>query len=214
MTLDQFLLTGRRAVVSGPDGSTVRDAFSALFDGGANVVVVGWEDRMRTPGFIEQADILVHCSAQVLPQALESELERLVDAARAFALGRSQPGRVLLAVVEARVTGSGAAEAESEVGITIRRLALELAVAGVRANAIVVAPIPSAPRISSRDGARQSGSSRGIHDLTGAVLFLTSDAASFLSGELLRVDGELLGAHVEFEPSRGRLVCFGGPPLG
>lgn len=89
-----------------------------------------------------------------------------------------------------------AAAAKCGVDSLTRTSAVELAAAGVRVNAVApgaVGETEGMARMASGDPARDARCPLGYvgskRDIANAVLFLCSDAASYVTGQILRVDG-------------------------
>ena len=76
-----------------------------------------------------------------------------------------------------------------------RCLALEMRPKGVRINAVSPGPTTTARFLATRttvsfeDGRRVAGSYAKPQEIADAVAFLASDAAGFVDGQVLRVDG-------------------------
>lgn len=97
------------------------------------------------------------------------------------------------------------AASKAAVGSLTKSLAIEWASRGVRVNAIAPGVFPTALNQKLLDGtprgqeflARTPMKRFGkVEELAGAAIFLASDAASFVTGEIIRVDGGMLASGV------------------
>jgi len=133
----------------------------------------------------------------VVPYALA----RLV-AAHAIEAGRSASivniGSVLGSVGGGKLRVPGYAAAKGGLHNLTRELASEWARKGVRVNAIAPGWFPTEMAAEMFDGGRATayitdntpmGRTGEIGELDGAMLFLASDASSFVTGQILHVDG-------------------------
>jgi NAD(P)-dependent dehydrogenase (short-subunit alcohol dehydrogenase family) len=144
-------------------------------------------------------------AASVWRQVLEVNLTGAFLGARAAARVMGEGGRIIFtgSVLGERPRHGLGAYSASKAGLTglAKGLALDLAVAGITVN--VVAPgwfdspladgWKSSPRLAAAiTGHTAQGRWGATTDLAGAYLFLASDAAAFVTGAVLTVDGGYL----------------------
>jgi NAD(P)-dependent dehydrogenase (short-subunit alcohol dehydrogenase family) len=170
-----------------------------------------------------QVDILVNCAGRIKrtptldvseeewQAILDTNLTGILRACQIFGrhmIARRQ-GRIIniASVAALRALYEVAAYGASKAGVAAltQSLAVEWAQYGVRVNAIVPGVIPTPLNISLLDGTprgqeflmrtpmRRFGRAE---ELAGAAVVLASEASSFVTGELLRVDGGMLASGV------------------
>lgn len=168
-------------------------------------------------------DILVNCAGvtQRRPtlEVTESEWARILDVNLTGTLRACQVfGRSMLERGYGRIVNIAslssfvafhevAAYGVSKAGVAAltRSLAVEWGKAGVRVNAIAPGIFPTALNSGLLDGTRRGqelkmrtplGRFGEARELVGACVFLASDSASFVNGEVLAVDGGFLASGV------------------
>jgi NAD(P)-dependent dehydrogenase (short-subunit alcohol dehydrogenase family) len=172
----------------------------------------------RTVEELGRVDVLVNCAGTnpyfgpiigidggAYDKTFEVNLRGAVEASRAFAnhvIERKGTGSI---VSIASVAGLRAAPMQGVYGMTkaamismTQTLAFELGPSGIRVNAIapglietrLAAAITSSPSLVERVNERTAlGRVGQPEEIAGAALFLASDAASFVTGQTLAVDG-------------------------
>lgn len=127
------------------------------------------------------------------------------DAGRVMA--RAGRGSIVLVSSQVGLIGHprAAAYAASKAGVNglAKALALELAPRGVRVNAVAPGPIATPMTQIARDDAQRRerllasiplGRFGEAHEVASAILFLLSEASSFITGHILLVDGGVTAA--------------------
>lgn len=207
----------RAAAVAGEIGSAGGTAHAAVADVASQAACAGLVARAGEA--FGRLDILVHnaawfpltpfeaIDAEVLGRTLAVNLEAafwLTQAALPW-LRRSPAGRVLMtsSVTGPRVAYPGLAHyAASKSGINgfIRAAALELAREGITVNGVEPGMIATPAQDNLGDAAHMDSLRRGVplgrlgepQDIAGAMLFLASDAAGYITGQTIVVDGGAL----------------------
>jgi len=130
-------------------------------------------------------DSVRHASREVLRAMIHQRGGRVVSVASASAL-RGREGQTAYAAAKGGVLSF------------TRSLAREVASFGITVNAVVPGPVETEMIAGLSESARQSmleavplGRPARVEEVAAAVLFLASDAASYITGASLRVDGGL-----------------------
>jgi NAD(P)-dependent dehydrogenase (short-subunit alcohol dehydrogenase family) len=177
----------------------------------------------KVVGAFGQVDVLVNCAGRIKKAPtldfseedwnaiLDTNLTGTLRACQIFGrhmIARRQGRIINIASVGAlRALYEVAAYGASKAGVAAltQSLAIEWAQYGVRVNAIVPGVIPTPLNAALLDGTprgqeflmrtpmRRFGRA---DELAGAAVFLASEASSFVTGELLRVDGGMLASGV------------------
>jgi len=184
-------------------------------------------DAVRAAGAELEADVLVFTAATNVRKRLldytAEEFQRVVDlnlkasfeVVRAFGAGMVERGRgsiIGFASIRASVTEPGqSVYAATKAGLVqlLRTAAAEFGPSGVRVNAIAPGVVETPLTRQIKDdpgwyGAYAAKSALGrwatAEEMAGAVVYLASDAASFVTGSVLYVDGGWTAVDGRFEP--------------
>jgi NAD(P)-dependent dehydrogenase (short-subunit alcohol dehydrogenase family) len=176
---------------------------------------------------IHRVDILVSTPSinvrKPLLEITEEEFDRVVGLnlkgtfllMREVARGMAERGGgsiIVFSSIRARVVEPGQgvyAATKSGVVQMVRALAAELGQRGVRVNAIApgVVETPLTAQIKNHPAWYQAYADKNIfrrwaqpHEMVGAVVYLASDASSYVTGSLLMVDAGWTAADGRFEP--------------
>jgi len=129
------------------------------------------------------------CCQSVVPHMIRKRSGKIVNISSLAGLGTALAGTTLYAATKAAVM------------ILTKRFALELGPYGINVNAIAPGHILTDMTLKGRSPAEVRERSRYFEehtmlrregepeDIANAVLFLTSDEASFVTGQILAVDG-------------------------
>lgn len=149
---------------------------------------------------------LAHLTAEDLEATFGTNVSGAVAGAQAAASHMTSRGRGTIvnvssiAAVRARTGRLAYGASKAALEHATRCLAIELAPSGIRVNAIAPGYIDTAMldwirRDTAVEQAAQAGVPLGriglVNDVVGALLFLVSDAASYITGATLPVDGGL-----------------------
>ncbi|NBE94774.1 SDR family oxidoreductase [Nonomuraea sp. KC401] len=195
--------------------------------GSARLVDVLDPEAVRRLADEEPADVLVFTAATNVRKRLldytGEEFDRVVglnlrgsfDVIRAFGAGMVERGRgsiIGFASIRASVTEPGqSVYSATKAGLVqlLRTAAAEFGPHGVRVNAIApgVVETPLTEQIKNDPGwydayAAKSALGRwaGAEEMAGAVVYLAGDAASFVTGSVLHVDGGWTAVDGRFDP--------------
>lgn len=184
-------------------------------------------DAVRAAGAELEADVLVFTAATNVRKRLldytAEEFQRVVDlnlkasfeVVRAFGAGMVERGRgsiIGFASIRASVTEPGqSVYSATKAGLVqlLRTAAAEFGPSGVRVNAIAPGVVETPLTRQIKDdpgwyGAYAAKSALGrwatAEEMAGAVVYLASDAASFVTGSVLYVDGGWTAVDGRFEP--------------
>src|SRR5690606_4972620 len=184
-------------------------------------------DAVRAAGAELEADVLVFTAATNVRKRLLAdtavEFQRVVDVkrkasfevVRAFGAGMVERGRgsiIGFASIRASVTEPGqSVYSATKAGLVqlLRTAAAEFGPSGVRVNAIAPGVVETPLTRQIKDdpgwyGAYAAKSALGrwatAEEMAGAVVYLASDAASFVTGSVLYVDGGWTAVDGRFEP--------------
>jgi NAD(P)-dependent dehydrogenase (short-subunit alcohol dehydrogenase family) len=170
---------------------------------------------LQALGALERLDVIVNCAMWIRYEPIEEVEEDTVDGMLAVGLKaclwttqaalppmRAQGGGVIVhmaspAALHGFPTAGVYSAVKGAVASFTRQSAVELAPAGIRVNALVPGAIPTPGARAVVDDAgydlRRARTPLGRlgtpEDIAGAVSFLASDDASFMTGQLLVVDG-------------------------
>jgi NAD(P)-dependent dehydrogenase (short-subunit alcohol dehydrogenase family) len=202
-----------------------RAGFSAT---ARHVDLLDSESVQRLADGLGGADILVVTPSinvrKRLMEISDDEFDRVVDlnlkgtfrAVRAFAPGMVERGRgsiIVMSSIRARVVEPGqGVYAATKAGTVqmLRAAAAELGPAGVRVNAIApgVVETPLTAQIKQDPDWYRAYAEKPIlgrwakpEEMAGAIVFLASDASSYVTGAFYEVDGGWLAADGRFSPN-------------
>lgn len=171
-----------------------------------------WQEYGPLTGLINNAAAnFIAPTESVTPNGFEAITSTVMDGSffTAHAAGRrwidgGLPGTVVSTVTTWVWTGSAyvvpSAMAKSAVDAMTKSLAVEWAKYGIRLNAVAPGPFPTdftwqvlgidnpANALSSEAGMPMGRTGR-MHELTNLVLFLVSDAADYVTGQTIAIDG-------------------------
>jgi NAD(P)-dependent dehydrogenase (short-subunit alcohol dehydrogenase family) len=182
------------------DAASTRDALDHLFAGGVVDVLV------NNAGIPSEQPFLAGDTDE-WHRTIEANLAgpvRLSSAVAAHLVDRGAPGSIInvLSIAAFRAIRNVGAYSVSKAGLgqATRSMALEFAAHGIRVNAIVPGYIETPMNqeyLAGRGGERTlarvpMGRIGSPADLDGAVVFLASDASSYVTGACLAVDGGFL----------------------
>ena len=144
---------------------------------------------------------LLDYTEENLDALLQSNLKVAFLTSQAFARALSekkQPGSIVqiatIAALQAMPFGAGYATSKAALLALARTMALEWGPLGIRVNAVA----PGTIQVPKNAGSGETGKDRAVipmgrrgspDDIAGAVLFLLSDLSSWITGQLLPVDG-------------------------
>lgn len=187
------------------DAGALSAAASSL--GPVDVLVVTAATNVRKP--------VLDYTTEEFERVVTLNLRATFDAVRAFAPGMAERGRgsiVGFSSIRAFAVEPGqGVYAATKAGLVqlLRTVAAELGPRGVRANAIApgVVETPLTQQIKANAGwydayARKSALGRWARpeEIAGAVVYLASDASSFVTGAVLPVDGGWTAVDGRFDP--------------
>lgn len=177
--------------------------------------VVGVPDVLVTTPAINVRKPLLDVSDDEFDRVVDLNLKGTFRLIRAFAAGMAARGRgsiIAFSSVRAQVVepGQGVYAATKAATLQIvRALAAELGPQGVRVNAIApgVVETPLTSQIKQDDRWYRAYAEKSVlgrwarpSELVGAVIFLASDAGSYVTGSYLLVDGGWTAADGRFAP--------------
>ncbi|MEZ7131068.1 SDR family NAD(P)-dependent oxidoreductase [Nonomuraea sp. AD125B] len=217
---------GASVVCADRDLDTARESAAAC-GGAARLLDVLDPDAVRSAAAEEPADVLVFTAATNVRKRLldytGEEFDRVVglnlrgsfDVVRAFGAGMVERRRgsiIGFASIRASVTEPGqSAYAATKAGLVqlLRTAAAEFGPYGVRVNAVApgVVETPLTRQIKDHPDwyaayAAKSALGRwaSAEEIAGAVVYLAGDAASFVTGSVLYVDGGWTAVDGRFDP--------------
>jgi len=200
--------SGGRATAESVDVAEVASV-SSLFDrvGSHDVLVTTPAINVRKP----LLDLTDEEFRRVVSVNLEGAFHVVTRSGRLMA-GAGGGSIVVISSIRAQVVEPGqGVYAATKAGVVqmIRALAAELGSRGVRANALApgVVETPLTAQITSDPGWYEAYAQKGAlgrwaqpSEMAGPIVFLASDAASFVTGSLLVVDGGWLAVDGRFTP--------------
>ncbi|MFQ6125154.1 MAG: SDR family NAD(P)-dependent oxidoreductase [Candidatus Heimdallarchaeota archaeon] len=153
----------------------------SLFDFNDNEFTLMWQVNVKG---------ILYCSQAIVPQMIENHYGKIVNIASIAGLGTSRlPGNMLYSSTKAAVV------------ILTKRLALEFGKYGINVNAIAPGLIRTDMGLGNRSTAEQEEFLKYFEEksilqrigepeeVANAAIFLASDKASFITGQVLTVDG-------------------------
>ncbi len=185
------------------EGITADVAHSGEVDRAVRQALARWGalDILVANAGISGDGLVVEMDEAEWDRVLEVDLDSVFYTVRSAipALKRSRHGRIVCTASHYGVIGKeGMAHYSAAKGGVIglmRSLALELAPHGVTANAVAPGPVQTAivertpEEVRAREASLPLGRLGQPEDVAGAILFLASDLASWITGHVLQVNG-------------------------